>query len=179
MKNRIFKEQGFNLKNTINILILAMLISGLFGFILETALFYFKLGYFVKRGSTFGPIVPIYTYGALLIILVTYRLKDKPLLVFVSNLFLTGILEYSVGYILYTIFNIRLWDYSNEFLNIKGLICLKSVLCFGIGSLLLIYIILPIIFKIVKKMPENIATIVSYGLGIIYLLDVLLYSVIK
>jgi len=176
---KIFKDENLSNKSKINVLILAMLVCGIFGFILETVIYYIKLGEFEKRGSAFGPIIPIYMYGALLIILVTYRFKDKPLLVFIINTILTGIVEFGVGYILLEFFDKRLWNYNNEFLNIKGIICAKSVLSFGLFSLLLIYVILPILFKIVKKVPEKTMTIVSYSLGIISLVDIVTYLIVK
>ena len=176
---KLFKDQNFNLKITISIIILASLICGFLGFIMETLVYYFKEGYLVKRGYTFGPIVPIYTYGALLIIFTTYRIKDKPWLVFIINVFLTGLLEYITGYVLINIFHTSLWDYHNEFLNIDGLVCFKSVMTFGVGSLLLIYVILPLLFKISNKLSEKKLYIISYGLGIIYLLDMLLYWAFK
>ena len=49
------------------------------------------------------------------------------------------------------IFNLKLWDYTGLFLNIKGLVCLRSVLTFAIGSLLLNYILIPIIDKYYNK----------------------------
>ena len=179
---KIFKDKGFNLKTSINVLILAMLTGGIFGFIYEEIFYYIDLGYLVKRGSSFGPWIPIYTYGALLIILVTYRYKDKPLLVFIINTILTGLLEYLVGYSLLKIQGIRLWDYNNEiwnYGNINGFVCLRSVLFFGLSSLLLIYVILPLIFKLVKKVPEKTLSIISYVLLGIYLIDVISYLILK
>ena len=177
--NKLFKDKNFSLKSTINILILGALISGFLGFILETIVFYIKEGYFVKRGSSFGPIIPIYSCGAILIIFASYRFKNKPLLLFIINVILTGLLEYAVGYVLVNIFHKIAWDYHNEFLNINGLICLKSVVTFGIGSLLLIYVVLPFLFKLVEKVSEKVITIISYSLGSIYILDIILYILIK
>ena len=113
----IFKDNKINLKTTINILILIMIFSGFFGFIYETIFYKIDLGYFVKRGSTFGPWIPIYAFGGLFITIFTYRFKDKPFLVFILNCIITGILEYSVGYILYEFNGIRLWDYNTEIWN--------------------------------------------------------------
>ena len=51
----------------------------------------------------------------------------------------------------------RLWDYNNEILNfgnIGGYICLRSVLSFGIASLFLVYVVVPYLLRITKKMVE-------------------------
>ena len=47
---KIFDDKDFNLKTTINILILIMILSGIFGFIYEMFFYRIDLGYFVKRG---------------------------------------------------------------------------------------------------------------------------------
>ena len=47
-------------KDIINILILVLIFGAVFGFIWETIFYRIDLGYFTKRGSSFGPIVPIY-----------------------------------------------------------------------------------------------------------------------
>ena len=46
---------------------LIMILSGFFGFIYEMLFYKIDLGYFVKRGSTFGPWIPIYAFGGLLL----------------------------------------------------------------------------------------------------------------
>ena len=118
MKNKkLFQDYNLNLKTTLSILILVVVIGGFFGFIYESIFYRIDLGYFVKRGSSFGPIVPIYGWGALLITLVTYRFKDKPWLVFIINCVLTGSLEYLTGYVLLKNGGIRLWDYNTEIWN--------------------------------------------------------------
>jgi len=179
---KVFDDEEFNKKSTINIFILIMILSGFFGFIYEMLFYRIDLGYFVKRGSTFGPWIPIYAFGGLLITLVTYRFKKKPFSVFLINCLVTGILEYSTGLVLYKMFGIRLWDYNTEIWNwgnINGYICARSILFFGISSLMLIYLFIPLIKKVVKKSSEKSITIVSYTLGILFVLDMILYQIIK
>lgn len=164
------------MKKIIRMLPLIMIISGIFGFIYETIFYRIDLGYFVKRGTTFGPWVPIYAFGGLFIILFSYKFKDKPLFVFLINMLVTGLLEYLTGFILLKYFNIRLWDYNNEilnFLNINGFVCLRSVLFFGLSSLLLIYVIVPFIDKIYNRKLE----IISFCLFIILIIDMIIWRI--
>ena len=178
----IFKDDKINLKTTINILILIMIFSGFFGFIYETIFYKIDLGYFVKRGSTLGPIIPIYAFGGLLITLFTYRFKDKPYIVFILNCIITGFLEYSVVFVLNEFLGIRLWDYNVEiwnFGNINGYICLRSILFFGISSLFLIYAVVPIIKKLAVKISENKLAIVSYTLSGLFFFDVIMYMILN
>jgi len=158
-----------------------MILSGIFGFIYETFFYKIDLGYFVKRGSTYGPWIPIYVWGGLLIIILTYRFKGKPILVFLLNCLITGTLEYTTGYALLKYKNIRLWDYNTEiwnFGNINGFVCLRSILFFGLASLFLIYILVPIVVRLTKKIPEYNLIILSSFLGFIFIIDVFLYSIL-
>ena len=181
-KLQIFKDEKLNFKTTISILFLTMVICGIWGFVYETFFYRIDLGYFVKRGSTFGPWIPIYAVGSFFIVTLTYRLKNKPVLVFVFNCLITGLLEYVTGMVLFEVWGLRLWDYNSEIWNwgnINGYVCTRSILCFGISSLLLVYVIVPAIIKLTKKVSERKFAIISYGLSGLFLLDIVLYAILK
>ena len=159
-----------------------MVCSGLFGFIYETIFYRIDLGYFVKRGSTFGPWIPIYAFGGLLIAVFTYKHKKNPIKVFIKTCLITGLLEYITGMIFFECFNKRLWDYNVEiwnYGNINGYICLRSVLFFGVSGLLLVYGVIPILKKIVTKIPEKVSLAISYSLWGVFLFDIIGYMIIK
>ena len=184
MKNNIsnYKCKNINLKTTIYMLFLIMVISGFFGFIYETIFYRIDLGYFVKRGSTFGPWIPIYAFGGLIITLISYKFRKNIILEFIINTVVTGTLEYITGYVLYEYKSIRFWDYNNEiwnFGNINGYICLRSVLFFGFSSLFLIYVIIPYIKKIVLKISRKKLAIISITLITIFFIDIIAYAIIK
>ena len=174
----------FNLskKDTINLLILIMIISGILGFIYEEIFYYFDLGHLVKRGSTFGPWIPIYVFGGLFITIIAYRFKKNPLLVFFLCLLITGTLEYLTGLFFYEVLNTRLWDYNTEILNfgnINGYICLRSVLLFGIAGIMLVYFIIPLLLKIIKKVDVKKMSIICYSLISLFIIDVIAYMILK
>ena len=128
---KLFKDKNLSKKSIISIICLLFVIGGIFGFIYEEIFYKIDLGYFVKRGSTFGPWIPIYGYGSLLIVLMSYWARKKPWLVFVLNCLVTGILELGTGFVLDKYFNLRLWNYNEEIWNwgnYNGYICIRSVL---------------------------------------------------
>ncbi|MBP3707622.1 MAG: putative ABC transporter permease [Clostridia bacterium] len=179
MKNLwIFDKKELGLKKSLSILFLVMVFSGIFGFIYETIFYRIDLGYFVKRGSTFGPWIPIYAFGGVLITIGTYQFKKNPIIVFLLNCMITGILEYITGYVLFKYFGVRLWDYNTEIWNwgnINGFICARSILFFGISGLFLIYGIIPIIKRIVLKCQENAILVASGILELVFIIDMLVY----
>ena len=178
----IFKEDKLDKRDSINLLILIMIFSGIFGFIYETIFYRIDLGYFVKRGSTYGPWIPIYVFGGLFITLLTYRYKDKPLLVFLLGTIISGILEYGTGYVFYEFFNTRLWDYNKEiwnFGNINGYICLRSVLFFGISGLFLVYLVIPLLIKLINKIKGSFLNKFCIIIMALFVIDVFTYMIIN
>lgn len=162
------------MRKNINLLLALFLIGGIFGFIYETLFYIIDLGYFVKRGSTYGPWIPIYGFGALLIYFLTKKINKKPALVFLISVIVCGLLEYVTGYYLFTFKHIRLWDYNTEiwnFLNIDGYICLRSVVFFGLSGLLLNYFIYPILKRI---MQIKLYTIIINIFSLMFIIDILI-----
>ena len=60
----MYKEMNKK-EEKIVLIIQIILISAIFGFIYETIFYRIDLGYFVKRGYTIGPWLPIYATGGL------------------------------------------------------------------------------------------------------------------
>jgi len=177
LKQYINKNPKLNIKQKISILCLVIVISGVFGWLYEFIFYYFNSGMkeFYMRGGNFLPWINIYAYGAILIILLTYKKRKKPLQVFLISAISTGILEYIAGYILYGKLGwIKCWDYNQEILsfgNIDGYVCLRSVLIFGLSALLLIYLILPLLIKLSKTKKINLLLAISIILCSIFLID--------
>ena len=149
----MYKEMNKKEENIV-LIIQIILISAIFGFIYETIFYRIDLGYFVKRGYTIGPWLPIYATGGLLIYLSNIKNKNNILKIFINSAVMCGLLEFIVGYLLLHISHIRLWDYNTEILNygnIGGYICLRSVLFFGLSGVFLMNIVLPLITKIINK----------------------------
>ena len=164
-------------KQKITLICLLIVISGIIGWVYEYFFYYMNSGFkqFYMRGSNFLPWINIYAYGSFLIIAMTYRKRENPLQVFLISMLVTGILEYFSGYILYGKLGwTKCWDYNQEILNfgnIGGYVCLRSVLVFGLSGLALIYLILPVLSKIVRSKYINIIFIISIIICSIFILD--------
>lgn len=166
----------FDKETMIGIFCLLVVITGMFGFIYEFIFYYFNGGMktFYWRGGNFLPWINIYATGSIMIYLLTYKDRKKPLKVFLVSVITTGILEYFSGLGMDKIAGKKCWDYSQEILgalNINGYVCLRSVLVFGVFSLLLIYIVLPLIFYIAKKSNKKVFVTTSIILCSIIMID--------
>ena len=149
------------------------------GWIYEVILeFYYGNG-FVNRGFLFGPYLPVYGFGALLIIFAIQSFSKKkikvknicitPILVFILIFLLTSVVEYITGTILDVFWGKRLWDYSNYFMNINGLVCLSASTRFAIGGTAFLYLLQPFFEKTINKIPQKVQSIL-FGIFLIALL---------
>lgn len=142
------------------------------GYVYELILCYFDTGKMYSHGILQGPWLPIYGTGSLLIMLF-YKYRKSPFLIFVLSFFITGVLEYVCGLILLNIFKMRLWDYTGYFLNIDGLVCFLSAFCFGVGGLLITYLIYPLINKILNKLDKRIIKTFLLIISVMFLGDII------
>lgn len=177
----MYKEMNKKEENIV-LIIQIILISAIFGFIYETIFYRIDLGYFVKRGYTIGPWLPIYATGGLLIYLSNIKNKNNILKIFINSAVMCGLLEFIVGYLLLHISHIRLWDYNTEILNygnIGGYICLRSVLFFGLSGVFLMNIVLPLITKIINKYQSKKTEYITIFLGGLFCIDFIINYIIK
>jgi len=129
------------------VILLIVVLSGFVGWVWEFLLAEFEGGFqhlYIKGGNIL-PWMNIYAYGALLIMLVSHKLKKYPWAVFLVSAVACGLLEWFAGWLVYTVGNgTRYWDYSTGFWsfgNIDGFVCPASAIAFGLGALVLIYVL--------------------------------------
>jgi uncharacterized membrane protein len=80
---------------------------------------------FINAGFLFGPFIPIYGFGALLVIGLDYFLNDWHVIPkIIAYGLVPTIVEYIVGLLFEKIFAFKLWDYSASKFNFQGRICL-------------------------------------------------------
>ena len=149
-------------------LVLIFLVGSLIGFLYEEIFYLITDHKLYYQGFLYGPYLPIYGWGALLLLSLK-KFKKNPILVFLFAILITGILEYFSGYFMFKIFNKRWWDYTGLFLNIDGYVCLRSVLTFSVGAIILIYWLEPIISKFCIK--NKFSKKVAISFLVIYLID--------
>lgn len=70
------------------------------------------------------------------------------IVVFILGFFVFSVWEYIVAVILEKCFKTKYWDYSDIKFNIKGRVCLKNSIYWGILGVLLIFVVQPVIEKL-------------------------------
>ena len=176
-KKYLEEDMNFDKITFLGIFALVIVIAGTFGWLYEFIFYYFNGGMktFYWRGGNFLPWINIYATGSLMVFILTYKLRKKPLYIFLISAISCGILEYFSGLGMYIIGNgMRCWDYNNEILNfgnIDGFVCLRSVTIFGLFSLILIYGLIPLCCYIATHMKKKSFLILIFSLCFIILFD--------
>ena len=164
------------------ILIIYFFIYAVLGWILETIYCVYELGHFEKRGFLYGPLCPIYGYGAIILLVILKPFKNKNLLLFIYSAVVFSVFEYLVGYSLEALFSMKFWDYTNDVLNINGRITLWFSVIWGIFGVLFMNYIHKFTEKITEICKHRInyvlQHIVLYAIMIVYAVDTLL-SIIR
>ena len=145
-------KRNYSLQN----LILFFFIFSFIGYSYEVMIHIVKDGVFVNRGSLYGPWLPIYGFGGVLILVALKKFRDKPFKLFLSAFILCGFVEYIGAWLLETFKHIKYWDYSGYFFNIQGRVCLEGLLVFGLGGCVFTYLLGPMLDNLCNKINPKI-----------------------
>lgn len=158
------------------------------GWIYEVVLGFIYGHGFVNRGFLFGPYLPVYGFGVVILHLFlakrmahpmrVKKVRVDPILVFLGIIIITTLLEYIVGYGMLQIFDRRWWDYSDYWMNYQGIISFNTSLRFGIGGMVFLYILVPITNKIIHPISVKTRTRVMWVIIITMIAD-LVWTLIK
>lgn len=169
------ESQEYNKWYGITTYILFFFSFSVLGYIWEEGLHFYQTGEFVKRGTLYGPWLPIYGSGGVLVLLLLRKIFKNPVSTFFLTMFIAAVLEYGTSYVLELLKGVRWWDYSGYFMNLNGRICLEGTVLFGLGGCLIIYILAPRLGKIYNRLKLHIKIILCIILVIFFLVD-MIYS---
>lgn len=146
-------------------------IYGFLGWIWETA--YVSIGKrcFVNRGFVHGPIIPIYAFGALSMLVLALPVKDNLVLSYVLGVAGTTLLELVTGWAMEKIFRVRYWDYRYRKIQFHGYISLVSSLFWGFLTILLVNWMHPPIEEFIRGMDTGLLLAVDGALSVVFLSD--------
>ncbi len=129
---------------------------------------------FVNRGFLTGPLCPIYGTAALVLIILIYNpFRNNALIVFLLGIVLCDIVEYMTSFIMEKLFAARWWDYTYEFMNIGGRICLKHSLYWGIISVVFVKVIHPLVDSLYAEIEAEYMTYVLVAVLLVFTADVI------
>ena len=140
----------------------------------------------VNRGFLNGPICPIYGCGMTVMIAVLGRFTmpssdmawyQNVLVAFFGGMVITTLVELVGGYILYKMFHTRWWDYSMYRFNLGGFICPQFSLLWGLGSVLLMVVVHPLLSKPSAAIPTLVLIWLDVIFGGLFLADLIVSAI--
>lgn len=132
------------------------------GWVWESAYVSVLSGQWVNRGFLHGPFIPIYGFGAVLILIMTYSVRHHAAAVFFVGMIGATVLEYVTGAVLEQWFHIRLWDYSAELWNLQGYISLVSSVFWGVLAVVLVIWVHPLFSSVLRLWPAGLTVSVCF-----------------
>lgn len=89
----------------------------------------------------------------------------------IVSILLVTILEFVTGFALEKIFHSKWWDYSDNFLNLKGYICIKYSILWGVLAFVLLQIVHPIVTNLVHIIPVQLKNSVAIIFIVYFIID--------
>lgn len=142
-----------------------------FGWIIESTYVSVCTGNWVNRGFMRGPVIPIYGTGAVIVLFAVIPFRTSPILVFIVGTVAASILEFVTGFVMERIYKVRYWDYSDKPFNLCGYICIFNSLCWGVLSILLIYLVHSWIEKGVLFLNDMVLLSIDSGISSLFIVD--------
>ena len=133
-------------------------VYGILGWCVEVIYAAIREHRLVNRGFLCGPICPIYGFGMVGLLHCMGRLPHGDgapgvLTVFLVGMVLTTAIELIGGWALFRLYHIRWWDYSHLKGNLGGYICPQFSLLWGLGSVIMIKVVHPLLARGSDALP--------------------------
>ena len=77
---------------------------------------------------------------------------------FLSNALLCTLIEFSMGLLVNA--DLQLWDYTDNFCNFMGQVCLQNTMAFGVAASLITWWVYPLMERWIARIPRDIMNIV-------------------
>lgn len=142
------------------------------GWVAEVCFAALNHGKFVNRGFLNGPICPIYGVGVTLVALLLEPVKGNVLVLYISSVLVTSMVELITGFFLEKIFHSRWWDYSDEHFNIGGYVCLKFSILWGMACMIVVNSIHPVFEKAVVHFHNGFAYAILACMVVLTVVDI-------
>ena len=146
------------------------IITAFIGYIYECVAMTVWSGRWDNRGFMFGLVIPIYGVGCLLGFLFFGNIIKEYTIwqVFLAGFLGSAVLEYPTSLTMEKIFHTRWWDYSVGPWNIEGRVSLLSSLGFGLGAVIIVYVINPLLVPLVWSLEEGFVTTAAIILAVLF-----------
>ena len=149
------------------------MIGNVAGFLMETFwAFFVQRRVELRVGLVWGPFIPVYGFGAVIMTLLLYRFyKKRDLVTFAAAAVVGAAFEYFCSLFQELAFGTVSWEYSGTTANIGGRTNLMYALIWGVLGLLWVKDFYPRISKLIEKIPKKIGSPLTVILCVFMIAD--------
>lgn len=167
-------------------LFLFFLAVSMLGWLYEVILevFIYRWG-FSNRGVLLGPYCVVYGAGSLVLLfclggllrrrIAIGRINITPILVFLAIVLLTTLVELGASYLMEWTQGDWMWDYSRFWLNFEGRIAPNPSIRFGIGGMVILYLLHPPFERLLRKCSDRRLGCIAGLAAAIFAMDCIFY----
>jgi len=154
-------------KKVIYEILFCFILCGIIGWIYETVYILVRFGNMTDRGILFIshlgnlpiiwglPFILMYGIGGALMIWCFKPLAKKPVLLFFTCIITMSFFEFMTSYVYELIWHRILWDYSKNFMNLQGRICLVTSIMWGVLGLASVKLLGPLFHRLYVKIKNE------------------------
>ena len=154
-------------KKVIYEIMFCFILCGIIGWIYETAFVLIMFGNLTDRGILFIshlngfpivwglPFILMYGVGGAILIWCFKPFGKNIVILFFASLIIMTVFEFLTSYIYELLFNQILWDYSKNFMNFQGRICLGTSIVWGVLGVLSVKVFGPFFHRIYTKIKHE------------------------
>ncbi|MDN6617893.1 MAG: hypothetical protein L0L25_13905, partial [Enterococcus sp.] len=126
-------------------LFMTFLVYSVIGWLWESFYCSLKARHYVYRGFLLGPYCPVYGFGVASVLILVPENAGTLLNLYFNIVVIVTIIEFITSWMLEKFFGMKLWDYTKVPLNIEGRVAVPVSLFWGVGCLILMKVINPVI----------------------------------
>ena len=148
------------------------MIGNVAGFLMETFwAFFIQRRVELRVGLVWGPFIPVYGFGAVIMTLLLYRFYKKRDLVTFAAAVVGAAFEYFCSLFQELAFGTVSWEYSGTTANIGGRTNLMYALIWGVLGLLWVKDLYPRVSRLIEKIPKKIGSPLTVILCVFMIAD--------
>lgn len=155
------------------------IIGSIIGVVVEVAYGFIVENEITRRsGVIYGPFNPVYGFGAVLITILLYKIKDKKKIsIFIICMVFGACFEYFCSFFQEVAYGTVSWEYSDTFLNLRGRTNFAYSIFWGTLGLFWIKTVYPKISNIIEKIPNKAGLAITWIMIVFLVYDMGISSV--
>lgn len=116
-----------------------------------------------RAGLVYGPFNPVYGFGAVLMTVCLYKLREKrDLWILLSCMVIGAAFEYLCSYLQELVLGTVSWQYSDQMFSIQGRTSLLYAFFWGILGVFWIKVLFPFLSRLIEKIPAKVGIPVTW-----------------